>query len=223
MILDILRGNMGITEALLAFLLVIPSLLLSLTLHEVSHGCAAYLCGDPTARNLGRLSLNPLKHLDPIGTAMMLLFGFGYAKPVPVVTRNFKKPRRDMVLVALAGPLANFILGFIGTFFFLLNAYYGGNGYFSIAAHLFLQYFTLINIGLGVFNLIPIPPLDGSRLLTVLLPPKAMMFFFNYERYIQLAVFALLWLGVLDSPLIFLRSAVANGFVNFWSLLPIFR
>ena len=223
MILDIFRGNSSINEMLLTILLIIPTLLISLTVHEVSHGYAAYLCGDSTARNLGRLSLNPLKHLDPVGTLMLLLFGFGFAKPVPVVTRNFKKPRRDIVLVALAGPFANFVLAFFGTFLLLLNAYFGGQNYFSVAANLFLTYFVLLNIGLGVFNLIPIPPLDGSRLLTVLLPPRAMMFFFNYERYIQLAIFLLLWLGVLDAPLIFLRSKIYYGFINFWSLLPIFR
>ena len=113
MLINAIRNGFS-REAFVQLLLYIPIILISLTVHEYSHGYAAYKCGDMTARNFGRLTLNPLKHLDPIGTAMMLLFGFGYAKPVPINPRNFGKPRRDICIVAAAGPVSNLVLAFLG-------------------------------------------------------------------------------------------------------------
>ena len=119
MLIQIFRSCDSIQEAIIISLFVVIITLITLTVHEVSHGYAAYKLGDPTARNFGRLSLNPLKHLDPIGTVSMLLFGFGWAKPVPINTRYFKKPRRDMALSALAGPASNLIMSFFSCFFLL--------------------------------------------------------------------------------------------------------
>lgn len=217
-------GSSSPSEILFNLLLLIPTLLISLTVHEVSHGWAAYKLGDPTARNLGRLSLNPIKHLDPIGAIMLLLFGFGYAKPVPINTRYFGKPKRDIVLVSLAGPASNLVLAFFGMFFYLLCGKFisADNMYVMSAAVLFFWLFVSINVGLAIFNLIPIPPLDGSRLVTVLLPQKAMVWFFKYERYIQIILFILLWRGFFDTPLYLARSFVIQGLVKIWSLLPIF-
>ena len=131
MLIDIFRGSGTFGQKITMLFLIVLTTLISLTVHEVSHGYAAYRCGDPTARNFGRLSLNPLKHLDPIGTLCMLLFGFGWAKPVPINTRYFRKPRRDTALTALAGPLSNIIISFIACFFMMMSAQLYFRVYFS--------------------------------------------------------------------------------------------
>lgn len=227
MLLEILSGfTSNPTKAVIQLLLTLPCLLIALTVHEYSHGRAALALGDKTALMSGRLSLNPLHHLDPIGTLMMLLFGFGFAKPVPVNLRNCTRVNYKLatVIVSLAGPVSNFILAFIGVL--------GYRAVFTIAANiadppsylyltwLFFQYFALYNLGLGLFNLIPIPPLDGSRLLTILLPTKIQMWFYKYENIIQIVVFALLWVGVLDVPLYVARNSVIGLFEKAVSLLP---
>ena len=207
-------------------LLLIPTILISLTFHEYAHGRMALALGDKTALMAGRLTLNPIRHLDPIGALMLLLFGFGYAKPVPINPRNFDrvKYKTGMILVSIAGPLTNFILAFIGVLCIHISttiAYYlGSSEIVYIVIYIFFLNFSSINIGLGIFNLIPLPPLDGSRILTVFLPAKAQMWFFRYERYIQLAIFALIWFGVLDTPLYFLRSLIFQGFDKLISLIP---
>ena len=171
---------MYIVELILSALAV----LLILTIHEFSHAYAAYKLGDTTARNLGRLSLNPLKHLDPFGALCMVLFHFGWAKPVPINPRNFKNPKRDFAITALAGPLSNMIFAFLSALLFLvlnsafspiLSTSLAANGFVATLAYNLLKFvaiFHQINIGIGLFNLIPIPPLDGSRILNVILPPK---------------------------------------------------
>ena len=140
---------------------LIPALVLSLCIHEFSHGIVAYYCGDDTAARYGRLTLNPLKHLDPVGSIMLLLVGFGYAKPVPVNPMNLKNPRIDMIKVAAAGPISNFILSFLGVLFFTILSKFGllENSY-----KIFFTYFIMINTYLGLFNLIPIYPLDGGQI-----------------------------------------------------------
>ena len=185
--------------ALIVFLLTVPSMLIALTFHEVAHGYVAYKCGDPTAKSLGRLTLNPLKHLDPIGTLLMLLVGYGWAKPVPVNSRYFKDPRKGMALTALAGPLTNFLLGFLGIAFYWVVLFFSPESMFlgegsslMTALLLFLQYFGLLNLTFAVFNMIPLPPFDGSRIFLVFLPPKYYFGIMKYERYILLAVLLLM-------------------------------
>lgn len=209
------------------YLMRIPVILLALTVHEAAHGFMSYKLGDYTAKITGRLSLNPLRHLDPIGTICMLLLGFGWAKPVPIDTRNFKNPKRDMALTALAGPVSNLIMAFIGVFLFILaekflglSAYQGNT--FSYAVLLFLNVFYSLNVGLAVFNLLPIPPLDGSRIFLSFLPTKIYFRIMRYERYIMLIMFALIFFGVLNRPLSWLITNVINGMFKIIAFLPFF-
>ena len=215
---------------LISLLFSLPCVLIAVTFHEVAHGYAANRLGDPTAASLGRLSLNPLKHLDPIGTLCMLLFRFGWARPVPINTRYFKKPRRDMAIVALAGPLTNIALAFLGVLLYhIVGALadllpYSTGGSFGANALslliLFLSYFFQLNASFAIFNLIPIPPLDGSRLLTLILPPKWSFKLMEYERWIALGMLVLLYLGILDGPLSFLVNGLLGGMDFLVSLIP---
>ena len=185
--------------ALIVFLLTVPSMLIALTFHEVAHGYVAYKCGDPTAKSLGRLTLNPIKHLDPIGTLLMLLVGYGWARPVPVNSRYFRNPRKGMALTALAGPMTNFLLAVVGLvsywviFYFNYEAMRIGSLTGNIsplleASLLFTYYFSMLNLTYAVFNMIPLPPFDGSRVFFVFLPPKYYFGVMKYERIILLAV-----------------------------------
>ncbi|MBS5724782.1 MAG: site-2 protease family protein [Clostridiales bacterium] len=215
-------------------LLIIICVLIALTFHECAHGFAAYKLGDPTARNLGRLTLDPRKHLDPIGTICMLLFGFGWAKPVPVNSRYFKKPRKGMAITAVAGPLANLLLSFVAMLFYQIffkvyaNAFSGatlqGSGSFGMNVLLFTTMFFLylhtLNLYLAIFNLIPIPPLDGSRLLFLFLPDKYYFALMKYERIIMLVMLALLWTGVLSFPLTTVCGWISDGMAAVIGLIP---
>ncbi len=218
----------ALRENLLELLYTIPAILIALTFHEYAHGYVAHRCGDDTALKLGRLTLNPLKHLDPIGTICMILFHFGWARPVPVNSRNFKKPRRDMILVAVAGVTMNLILAFGGVLllriFAVLWSGVSDTGSFRAdllyAACTFFGWFASLNIYLAVFNLLPIPPLDGSRILTALLPAKIAFTIHKYERYISLALVLLLFFGVLRTPLLYVHNLVYNGMNRLIGLLP---
>lgn len=201
------------TGNLFTYLVRAMVLVTAIPFHECAHAWAADKLGDPTAKNLGRLTLNPLPHLDLIGSVLMLLTGFGWAKPVPITTRHFENVKKGMALSALAGPVANLLLALVclilykGWCFFLypmLSVSYNT----AMAIATILSIMTMLNINLAVFNLIPIPPLDGSRLLTALLPAKLYYKVMQYERYIILGLFAILLFGLLDGPLSFLRNAV---------------
>jgi len=220
--------NGAIANQLIDFLFVIPCVLIALTVHEVAHGWMAYKLGDPTARNFGRLTLNPLKHLDLIGTICMIFFHFGWAKPVPINSRHFKKPRRDMALTAAAGPISNFIMSFIGILLYsvfgaIFNALPAQTSFvFNIqyAAMTLLYYFHILNLSLGLFNLIPVPPLDGSRIFYIFLPPKFYFGIMKYERYIQIALMVLLYLGFLSTPLSMAVNFISGLMIKLVSLLP---
>ena len=169
---------------------------LCLTIHETCHGLAAYAMGDPTAKSMHRLSLNPLRHIDWIGLCMMFFCGFGWAKPVPVDPRYFKKPKKGMAVTALAGPVSNLLLALLlllGTRLIYDFAPYTGvwNGIFR-----FLFDTAILSIGLGVFNLVPIPPLDGSKVLAAFLPDRAYFQLMRYERYGMLLLLLLSFWGV---------------------------
>ena len=182
----------------------LAAVLLCLTVHETCHGLAAYCLGDPTARAQHRLSLDPLRHIDPLGARMMLLVGFGWAKPVPVDPRYFKRPKTGMALTALAGPASNLVMAYVSLVLrnFLILAYYksGGSGLLLEIID-FLALFVVLNVGLGVFNLIPFPPLDGSKVVEGLLPDRIYFTILRFERYGMLVLLVVLWSGLLDGPL----------------------
>ncbi len=191
-----------------AFILLVIPLLYSIILHELAHGWVADKMGDSTARWLGRLSLDPRKHLDPIGTLMLFIFGFGWAKPVPVNFSNLHDYRKGMVLVSAAGIVANMLLAFIAQFLLrLLNPAPFG------AIFTFLIYMTQINIMLAAFNLIPIPPLDGSKILMGFSSYRVQYSLARLEPYGFFIIIALLWLGVLN-PLIYLFEWVITSIIG---------
>ena len=177
----------------LGFIIIAIPLLYSVIFHELAHGWVAYRMGDPTAKLQGRLTINPLKHLDPMGTLMLFLFGFGWAKPVPVNLNLLRDRRKGMILVSAAGVITNMLLAFCALFLYRL-LFPSPSG---IAAQL-LYYFARINIILAAFNLIPLPPLDGSKILMGFAPPNVQKFLYRLERYGLLIIIALLYLGVLD-------------------------
>ncbi len=230
MLLNLIGSGTDIKTALAQILLTIPMILIALCVHEASHGYVAYLCGDSTAKAHGRLTLNPLKHLDPLGTLCMLLAGFGWAKPVPVVTRNFRKPRRDMFLVAFAGPASNLLLAFVLTpvFYFACwgeVALQGSKFALPMALLCFMIYFGILaNIGLALFNLLPIPPLDGSNMLLTTLPPKLAMKYAQLGRYSSLIIIGLFAISRFTPisvlyPLEWLRGVILNLFMNIFSFM----
>ena len=204
MLFSILRGASGIEIAIL-FLARLFVVFCTLPVHEYAHAFVADKLGDKTARLSGRLTLNPMAHIDILGAIMILFVGFGYAKPVPVNPRNFKNPKKGMAFTALAGPFSNILMAVV---FMLLSNVLSlfGSSLFGQAFYVFFSFAASINIGLAVFNLIPIPPLDGSRVLELLIPDKYYYKFAQYERYIVIVIFGLIVFGVLDAPLAFLQN-----------------
>ena len=172
------------------------AVLFCLTVHETCHGLAALALGDPTAKRQHRLSLNPLRHIDWFGLLMMLVAGFGWARPVPVNPNYFKKPRQGMALTALAGPASNLLLALLLRIPARLIYTYAHYSVFNQTALDFLTSTAALSIGLGLFNLIPIPPLDGSKVLAVLLPERTYRWLMRYERFGIFALWLLVALGV---------------------------
>ena len=187
-------------------------------IHELAHGYAAYKLGDKTAKNQGRLTFNPLHHIDPIGMIMILVFGFGYAKPVPININRLKNPKRDVAIVSLAGPLSNLVLAFISNFLCYTVCYFVDiwSNKFGYIVAIFFLYSASINMMLCVFNLLPIPPLDGSKVLASLLPTKAYYKYMQYEKYAMIVLLVLLATGIL-SPVL---SDISSALMDFISIIP---
>lgn len=201
-------------ENILEPLILVAASALCVMIHEICHGFAAYCLGDQTAKRAGRLSLNPLRHIDLMGLIMMVILKFGWAKPVPVDPRNFKNPKRGMALTAAAGPLSNVALAWLATvcysvFLWLYLRFPAYRGLYYPC--LFFQYMAMLSAGLAVFNLFPIPPLDGSKVICALLPDKVYAYILRYERYGMLILLALMYFGRLDKPLGALRDGLMQG------------
>lgn len=200
---------------LIDLLLSVAAILLCLTVHETCHGLAAWALGDPTAKRLHRLSLNPIRHIDPFGALMMLVAGFGWAKPVPVDPRYFRNPKLGMAVTALAGPVSNLVMAYMALLLraVLLAFYHPGSALLEGLVG-FCETLAVLNVGLGIFNLIPFPPLDGSKVLGAFLPDRAYFQLMRYERWGMLLLMVLLWLGAFSVPLSAARGWVLDLLVR---------
>ncbi len=221
MLLDLLysRGSFSLETLFSTFLSYAMVILLALPVHELAHGYVADRMGDHTARWNGRLTMNPFAHLDLMGTLMIFLFGFGYAKPVPVNPRNFRNYKTGMALTALAGPASNLLMAFLSLLILRLFYLFLPAGLALNIAYIFFRRFALINVSLAVFNLLPIPPLDGFRIVANVLPPKWSYFVDRYQMYITLVVMALAFSGVLSWPI----SRISAGIFNFFVTILMFH
>ncbi len=206
-----------------------PGVLIAISLHEYFHALSAHFFGDDTAKKAGRLTLNPIKHLDPLGTLMLVFFHFGWARPVPINFWKFKHLKRDMIVVSLAGPISNLITGFITEYIFVKSGFYAYARYSfpllgqfpNFTASPYIAYladvvgwFILINYVLFIFNLIPVPPLDGSKVLLALLPSRYMNLMLKYEMYGTIILLVLIFFGIVNVILNPVLFWIMNGAAN---------
>ena len=204
-----MNGLIGI-DTLVNYLLRAVVMLITIPFHEAAHALVSWKLGDPTAKNAGRLSLNPVRHFDPLGALCMVVGGVGWAKPVGINPGNFRSPKQGMAISAAAGPLSNLLLAYVSMLVYKL-LFYGLGGMLPNAVYSFVRYMISMNISLAVFNLLPVPPFDGSRIALLFLPQRLYFQAMRYERYIMFAVLALVLLGVLNAPLGAAVNAVWNA------------
>lgn len=207
----IINNLLGIWEHLKSNILFsIPAIIIAITVHEYFHALVAYKLGDPTAKNEGRLTLNPIKHLDPVGTLFLIIFGFGWGKPVPIATLNFRNPKRDTGLVSLAGPLSNMGLAIISSFLYGIFSSVNMNVQVSEYISSFFWYLAALNIALAILNLLPIYPLDGSKIFSLFLPERIYFKILNYERYFFIILIVLMFTGVFN----FVINGLTDAFMT---------
>lgn len=191
---NILSGGSPM-EILQSIVFSLVAILIAMTFHEFAHAFASYKCGDPTAKLLGRMTLNPMKHVNPMGIILLLLFGFGWANPVIISARNFKNKRVGMVVTSAAGPLMNFVLSFIALLIYVvfgILALANDNNFIISNLSLLFYYISMYNMSFGIFNLIPLPPLDGSKVVAGFLPAKWQYKYLSLERYSSIIFIALI-------------------------------
>ena len=208
MLISAIKGNLNFYQIIISVISSLAVIFFTLPIHEWAHGFVSTKLGDPTPKYQGRLTLNPMAHIDWVGAAAILLFGIGWAKPVQVNARYYKNPKWGMALVALAGPLSNIITAFIA----LLLHY--------IIYTVLILVNASVEVYLAVFNLIPIPPFDGSRILFTFLPQKYYFKIMLYERYIFVVLFVLLYIGIFDAPISFLSNGILNA-INSLARFPL--
>lgn len=211
-------GSVSITDVLAQILSVLFVIFCILPLHELAHAWVANRLGDPTAKLEGRLTFNPLASIDPRGAMWLLLVGFGWAKPVPVDPRYFKKPKRDMALTALAGPVANLLAAFVGALVYVPVAFFLPNSGIVRFLMVALSYYITVNVSLAVFNLVPIPPLDGSRILGGFLSDRMLQKYYSYQNVLSMILMLLLLTGALSGPLSTMQSFFLNIILKLASL-----
>ena len=224
MLISLLRNGGSFINVIVYILSTLLTIFLVLPLHECAHGFIAHKLGDDTAKREGRLTLNPLVHIDYIGAALMLLVGFGWAKPVPVNSRYFKDPKKGMALTALAGPVSNLLAAIVAG---LIR-----NGFLALIAKevlpwndfmmyvlMFFQFLVYINIGLAVFNFLPVPPLDGSKILMAFLPDKYIFWIAHREHMISMILFVVIMMGGLNG-ILSVANNVLGGFIDWLTYLP---
>ena len=201
-------------EGLLSLVIAV---VLAMSIHEMAHGLVSYWLGDPTAKMQGRISLNPFAHVDWLGVLCLLLFHFGWAKPVPIDASYYKDRKTGIIWTSFAGPLANFLLAFICVFIYILPQFvYSGIGSFIVST---LSTSATLNVGFGLFNLIPVPPLDGSKILFAFLPDEQYYRFIEGSPFFMLVLILLIYMNVLNVPLAMLQNNILQFFINISSMI----